>query len=222
VTADPGTDRGAGGSEPQIAIEAVVSYGGRIRELIEALKYDGQVDHAQFLGHLLFRHLDRSTLPREVDLVLPNPTHVHRGVRHTELLVAAMASADIEHRWRFDNPSGPCIVKVRPTVSSYGQDELGRQRAAEAVERALEVRRPELVKGRRLLVVDDVSATGQQLHAVARTLRAHGAADVKGLVLAQPTLADLTAETAATRSAAALSRLDALRHGGTELGGPSL
>jgi predicted amidophosphoribosyltransferase len=208
--------------DDRITVQAVVPYGGRVSELIKALKYDGEVEHARFLGHLLFRHLDRRIERDQVDLVIPNPTYAHRGVRHTELLVAAMASADLERRWTFDDPSNPCLVKVRATVSSHGQDEPGRRRAADAVQRALEVRRPELIRGRRLLVIDDVSTTGQQLRAVARTLRAHGAAEVRGLVAACTGTPEQTTEAPGARPALAIARLEALRQVRPGIDGPSL
>lgn len=211
-----------GSADEHMAVDVVVPYDSRVSELIKTLKYDGKVENARFLGHLLFRHLDRHFDRSQVDMVLPNPTHVHRGVRHTELLVAAMASADVDRRWRFDDPADPCLIKVRATVSSYGQDEPGRRRAADAVERALEVQRPELVRGRRLLVIDDVSSTGLQLQAVGRKLRAHGAAEVRALVAASTSVPDQVAEAARERAAIASARLGMLRQTGPELGGPSL
>jgi adenine/guanine phosphoribosyltransferase-like PRPP-binding protein len=68
----------------------------------------------------------------------------------------------------------------------------------------LVVARPELGAGRRILVVDDVAATGQQLHAIQRMLLEHGAASVAGLVLARPQLpeASLTVDRLRARLAA--------------------
>jgi predicted amidophosphoribosyltransferase len=167
-----------------VAVHAVVPYWGRIRGLIKALKYDGDTAHLAFLGHLLYRYLDRHIAREQVDLILANPTHPARATRHAELLVAAMVHADQDHRWVFDDPARPSLVKTHPNERSRGQDIQGRQAAAQALGRALEVRRPDALVGQRVLVVDDVVTTGAQLQVVADLLRAHGAAEVSGLVVA--------------------------------------
>ena len=195
-----------------LVVHAVASYEGRARDLVRGLKYDGRAEYARDLGHMLFRQLDRRWERHEVGLVVPNPTHVHRGVRHTELLVEGMRSADTERRWAFDDPADPCLVKVRPTATAYGRDKDGRRQVADAVARALFVRRPDLVEGRQVLVVDDVATTGAQLQAVARVLRAHGADEVKALVVADvgrpaPAAAADGVDPAPGRSADRLERL---------------
>ena len=201
-------------------VHAVASYGGRTRELVRGLKYDGRVEHARDLGHLLFRQLDRRWERHEIGLVVPSPTHVHRGVRHTELLVEAMRASDIERRWRFDDPSSPCVVKVRPTATAYGRDNDGRRQIADAVARALVVRRPELIEGRRVLVIDDVATTGAQLQAVAQVLRAHGATEVQALVVADA--GTPAPEVAPDGAGRVLDRLERLRQQPPGIEGPSL
>lgn len=216
--------RRIGEGRDQLVVHAVASYEGRTRELVRGLKYDGRAEHARDLGHLLFRQLDRRWERHEIGLVVPNPTHVHRGVRHTELLVEEMRAADTERRWRFDDPAHPCLVKVRPTATAYGRDDDGRRQIADAVARALVVRRPELIEGRRVLVIDDVATTGAQLQAVAQVLRADGATEVQALVVADagtppPMVAPDGADPASGR---ALDRLERLRQQPPGIDGPSL
>jgi predicted amidophosphoribosyltransferase len=162
----------------------VAPYWGWLRDLIKALKYRGDLTQLAFLGHLLHRHLDRHVDGDRVDLILPNPTHPTRPVRHTELLVAAMAAADGGNRWPFDDPARPTLVKARPTGRSHSLDRTGRHAVARALRSALDVPEPSHLAGRRLVVIDDVTATGAQLHAVADVLLRHGAAEVTALVLA--------------------------------------
>jgi predicted amidophosphoribosyltransferase len=197
-------------------VAAVVAYWGRVRGLIKALKYDGETRHAAYLGHVLFQHVDRHVDRSQVDLVLTNPTFVYRGVRHTELLIEAMAQADRTGRWSFDDPSRPALIKSRSTVRAHGQDQRGRLVAAEALGRSIQVARPELIASQRLVVIDDVGTTGSQLKVLAGILQAHGAREVHAVVLAAsslptPAVADRAVEASGPPAGASLRRLDALR-----------
>jgi len=218
--------RRIGDGDDAVIVHAVAPYAGRARDLIKALKYDGRLEHARDLGHLLFKHLDRRWERHELDRVVANPTYQHRGVRHTEWLLAAMAAADTERRWVFDDPTDPCLSKARPTVAAYGRDARGHWTAAAAMERALVVRHPELVEGRQVLVIDDVVTTGAQLQAVARVLRGHGATDVHGLVVAtvDSPVVDLTStvDDVDHSTERAAERLERLGRRPTDLGGLSL
>jgi ComF family protein len=53
------------------------------------------------------------------------------------------------------------------------------------VEGAFVVSRPDSIRGRRLLLIDDITTTGATLDACARALREAGAAQVCGLTLAR-------------------------------------
>lgn len=180
-----------GGARPTAAangghtvdLKAVSLYGGVLRDQIKRLKYGGETVWAEQLGRVLLRGLERGYAAGEWDLVVPNPTHVARPVRHTELIVQAAADADAARRWTFDDPANPCLVKRSPTPRSYRGGPEARQVAAERLYTALEVPRPELVVGRRLLVVDDVATTGSQLDQVAGKLGEDGASGVGVLVL---------------------------------------
>jgi predicted amidophosphoribosyltransferase len=165
-------------------VHAVAPYWGWLRDLIKALKYDGDTRQLAYLGHLLSGYLARHIDRDRVDLILPNPTHPARPIRHTELLVAAIAAADGGNRCAFDDPGHPTMVKTRAIRRSRGLDRAGRHAVADDLHRVLDVRRPNGVAGRSLVVVDDVTATGAQLHAIADVLLSHDATEVTALVLA--------------------------------------
>ena len=63
--------------------------------------------------------------------------------------------------------------------------ETRRAIAEHSLRKALAVPRPDLVAGRRVLVLDDVYSEGFSLREMARVLVAAGAAEVAGLVLAR-------------------------------------
>lgn len=165
--------------------EVVAVYRGVLRSVIKWMKYDGEVGWAPLFGRLLARRLEQVFRPDAVDLVVPNPTHRSRAVRHTELILAACADTASSAQWRFDDVDDPCLVKTAVTPKSHGSDPGQRAASAEALYGSLVVARPNLVRNRRLVVVDDVVTTGRQLRAVQRRLLECGAASVEALVRAR-------------------------------------
>jgi hypothetical protein len=101
-------------------IEAAAVYRGVLRTVIKRMKYDGEVGWAPLFGRLLVRHLERTFDPSAIDLIVPNPTHPSRPVRHTELIIDACAAADADGRWRFDEREDPCLTKVTRPLSPTG------------------------------------------------------------------------------------------------------
>lgn len=74
------------------------------------------------------------------------------------------------------------LTRVRYTVSQTRLDMAARRRN---VYGAFEVRIPEWIESRRILLIDDVMTTGATLHECARVLKRSGAAAVYGLTVAR-------------------------------------
>jgi ComF family protein len=99
-----------------------------------------------------------------------------RGFNQAELWAAPGAA-----RWRV--PVLPrALVRIRPTLPQTDLDPAARRAN---VRDAFRVRHPAAVKGRRVVLVDDVFTTGATVGAAARALRAAGAAAVGVLTLAR-------------------------------------
>jgi len=74
------------------------------------------------------------------------------------------------------------LRRVRPTPP---QTELSRSERFKNVAGAFDLRMAGAVKGKRVLLVDDVCTTGATLRECGRVLRDGGALEVKGMVLAR-------------------------------------
>lgn len=164
---------------------AVAAYRDGMRAAIHALKYRGRTAVATPLAALLADHGGRllgaggpDGLP--FDALLPVPLHparlAERGFNQAELLAALCAAA-----WERPLLTG-ALVRTRATQP---QTELDAAARRANVAGAFAVRRPAVVAGRRLLLVDDVLTTGATAWAAARALRDGGAASVAVLVLAR-------------------------------------
>ncbi|HEX8708336.1 MAG TPA: ComF family protein [Pyrinomonadaceae bacterium] len=164
------------------AARACGVYEGALRASVLALKREPSV--ARRLARLLFETQRREPL-RDATRILPVPLHPQRmrerGFNQAALLGRALARTA---HLPLDEWS---LARTRHTERHRaGMDERARR---ESVEAAFEVRRPRLVAGERVLLVDDVFTTGATVNACARVLKEAGALEVFVLTLARP-LAD--------------------------------
>ncbi|MEU4833374.1 hypothetical protein [Streptosporangium sp. NPDC023615] len=137
------------------------------------------------LGHLY----TNPELVDGVDAIIPMPAYLkshqaRKGNDHTGYVIERAILEDDENLPFVLDP--PLIEKTRATLGMRDTGSLmERQLAAEALYAALHVPDPARVQGQRVMVYDDVFTAGSSLNAVARRLKASGAAKVYGLTLAR-------------------------------------
>jgi ComF family protein len=152
------------------------AYEGPLRELIHLLKYGKMKPLADPLSWYL-----ASALPRDqrFDLVSPVPMHwlrrIRRGFNQAELLAVATAR-------RCGVPMIRVLRRVRATRMQAGLSNSGRR---QNVTGAFQVRKPDLAKDRRVLLVDDVFTTGATASACGLALKRAGARSISILTLAR-------------------------------------
>lgn len=153
-------------------------------EVIHCFKYKGKTRLARPLGLFLWRAFCRHWEGQTVDLVLPIPLHRQRlrrrGFNQSDLLLR-----EWERHW--PPAAVPPIVSdvLERAKTAVPQAGLGRRERESNIRGVFAVRRPEQVKGRHILVVDDVITTGATAGECARVLLASGAARVDVLALAR-------------------------------------
>ncbi len=152
-------------------------YEGDLRRLIHLLKYDGMRPLAKALATKM-----ASLVPRlgAVELVVPVPLHRSRRwsreFNQAELLARELSRlVGIPCR-----PGG--LRRVRSTSPQAG---LSHRQRRENVRGAFAATDAACIKGRRVLLVDDVMTTGATLNACARVLKVAGARYVGSLTLAR-------------------------------------
>ncbi len=156
---------------------AVWSYEPPLEEVIHALKF-GRLD---FLGgHLAEEiwHRLGSEL-RAAEAIVPVPLHwrrqMVRGYNQAERIARPLAR-------RLRRPLVTALRRIRATPP---QARLDRSRRRANLRRAFRCRRPSAIRGRTLLLVDDVTTTGVTLAAAAAALRRAGASSVTALAAAR-------------------------------------
>ncbi|HEU5233211.1 MAG TPA: ComF family protein [Terriglobales bacterium] len=152
-------------------------YDGALRKLIHLLKYEQLRPAANILGAKLAQAIaERSFAGADPVLLIPVPLHRIkqrlRGFNQSELI--AHSAADYLHRDRF-TVRGGILQRVRPTVSQTG---LTRHQRRENVRGAFMVAKPDQLRDRTVVLIDDVYTTGTTLNECARVLRKAGARKV--------------------------------------------
>jgi ComF family protein len=181
----PSTDgrvcrRCAGRETPLRAVLAPYAFEGIIRAAILAFKYRARTRLGSFLTSALDMPLRNR--PLTIDVVLPVPLSAERlrtrGFNQAELLARPFAAS---HGWSIVSDV------VERTRDTRQQTELPARERLTNVAGAFEVRRPEVIRGKRILLVDDVCTTGATLAACAAPLLEAGADGVWGIVVARDT-----------------------------------
>ena len=159
------------------SIQSWAFYDGPVRSAIQSLKYKRDIA----LGELLSRNLITllSRINWQIELITPVPLSIarqaERGYNQASLLSIPVALG-------LRIPYNPAALrKVRDTRSQVG---LSHHQRRENIEGAFWAD-PKPVKGKRVLVIDDVVTSGATLNECAGVLFAAGAAEVYGLTVAQ-------------------------------------
>lgn len=167
---------------------AAGTYAGALMAAVHALKYRGKIQLADPLGRLLFSTFTAHWPPGSVDLVVPVPLHAgklrSRGFNQSALLIRDWSRRRRITEMRDGGVSinQTCLVRERRTWSQTGLDKKAR---VNNVKNAFFVRSPREIRGKRVLIVDDVYTTGATLAECANVLKKAGALRVDVLTLAR-------------------------------------
>ncbi|NMG02118.1 ComF family protein [Azoarcus taiwanensis] len=142
--------------------------------MVQALKYRGDLSVAAYFG----RELSNALPYPNYDLVVPMPLHVRRlrerGFNQAVEIARHLGRA---HGLRLGSGTVRRVVDTPPQADLPWRERKANMRGAFACDTSLD--------GQRVLVIDDVMTTGASLDALARSLKAAGAAQVDNLVVAR-------------------------------------
>ena len=156
-------------------------FGGELAIALRRLKYTDRPDIARQLSPIYAQPL--LALLDDCDVAVPIPLHwrrrLERGFNQAQLLLR-WATGRRLRRYVADH----ALRRVRPTTPQAG---LTRAQRRANVHGAFSVRRraAKRLRGKRVLLVDDVITTGSTIAAAARALRASGAREIVGFAVAR-------------------------------------
>ncbi len=159
---------------------AVARYSSTMREMIQSFKYHDRHEGVPLFGRWLF-NAGRDLLS-DADLIVPVPLYSwrlwSRRFNQSALLAHAVG--------RIAGLPVECMAlqRVRRTISQVGLSPEQRRRNVAGAFRVAKEKRS-AVKGKNVVVIDDVITTGATAEACARALRRAGAARIDVLALAR-------------------------------------
>ena len=154
----------------KVKVEAAASYflftkGEKVQHLIHQLKYKKRKDIGVFVGELYGYDLKKSEKFSSVDVIMPVPLHPkklrQRGYNQSECFAEGLSQS---LKIPFDSKS------LKRGIATETQTRKHRYERYENVDKVFSVARPEHIRGKHVLLVDDVITTGSTLVACAEAL----------------------------------------------------
>ena len=138
---------------------------GRVQKLFHELKYKGKKEVGFYLGQSLGRALKKIEVFEPPDLIIPVPLHWRkerkRGYNQSDLIAQGLSTTIGISVNNF------CLQR---NLDSETQTHKKRYARWENVKTIFSVKQPNKLKGKHLLLVDDVVTTGSTLEACAQQL----------------------------------------------------
>jgi len=158
---------------------SVFKFQGPVKDLIHALKYQGYTSPAGFFAMPLAELMESEAALKDHDCISSVPLHRvrkrERGFNQSELIAYAVSvMAGI-----------PYAEPVYRRVNTISQTLLTRAMRKKNLKDAFKIKKNANVKGKKIILVDDVFTTGSTLNEIAKTLMSAGAAKVTALTVAR-------------------------------------
>ena len=161
-------------------IKAVFSpffYDGSIKEAVKKYKFSGQRLYGNLFGRMIYEKLKEILCIWDFDAIIPVPLHesrlLERGYNQSEIIA--------------DEISSLCKIKTI-TDGLFRIRETKRQSSLKGIERRENVKGafyayPEIIRGKRIILVDDICTMGETLRACADALETAGAKEIIAITL---------------------------------------
>jgi ComF family protein len=169
-------------------VRTAAEYKGIVRDAIQLFKYHSKFTMAKPLESMLFQTFLQYYETLSIDLIIPMPLHRSkmrkRGFNQSYLLSRNFKKLYYQAflrppPWDMDLSS---LVRIRKTESQTGFDIEQRRKN---VKNAFKIVREDRIRGKYILLVDDVFTTGATCNEAAKELLRYGAKRVDALVLAR-------------------------------------
>lgn len=161
------------------AVVSVCRYNGIVKHSLIKYKFYNKPGYYRTFARLLAKYIFMVTNSTKFDIIISVPLHksreAKRGYNQARLISRALSGIT-----GIRDASG-LLVRVRNTNA---QSLLDRRNRHENIRDAFSVTKDSLVKGKNILLIDDIMTTGSTINECAKTLKKAGARTVAAAVIA--------------------------------------
>lgn len=168
----------------EVQLKHTLSYlkfvkGGKVQRLMHELKYKGNQEVGEMLGRWYGAELRESGFSDAFDLIIPVPLHQKRltvrGYNQSDCFAKGL-SESLNIEWRND-----ILIREIETSSQVNKSRLERY---QNMDKVFTVKNSELLRNKKIVVVDDTLTTGATLESCVLSLQAFEIKDISILTLA--------------------------------------
>ena len=156
----------------------VAVYTGPIKEALKSFKYGKKKYFAIHLARLLTEFIKQNNI-EHFELIIPVPLHwkkeFARGFNQSALL-SVYLGRNLHKKCLLGN-----LTKTRNTIS---QTKLSGSKRTQNVKGSFKIRKPELIKNKDILLIDDIYTTGATTQEIKGLLKKQGARSINILTVA--------------------------------------
>jgi ComF family protein len=163
-------------------------YDGTLREAIHLFKYKSKTLLGNYFAELIKDKIDndfdyKHKLLKNIDYVLPVPLH-KKKLKQREYNQSMILSRIVSEYTNI--PILPdCLVRIKTTTP---QSKLPRKKRFENIKGVFDVKKPENIHNKTLLLVDDIFTTGATINECSKVLLKYGAKETRVLTLSHATI----------------------------------
>ncbi len=155
---------------------SLFEYKDSVRNAVLRCKYKNMKYIGRYFGELMADYAENNGMGG-FDIVTAVPLHKNRlrqrGYNQSEIPAVMVAS----------RLGTPCAAVLERVVDTKPQNSLSREERLRNIRRAFAVKDKEAIKGKNILLIDDIYTTGATVNECAKVLKKNGAARVEFLTL---------------------------------------
>lgn len=152
-------------------------YDGIIKECIHMLKYNGKPFMLEPFKDDIIEFCLKHNVLMSIDLIAPVPVHESKLYKR-QYNQAELIARIINRRFNI-----PIVSALAKTVNTPPQHNLRKRERFDNVKGSFSVFESDKIRGRDILLVDDIFTTGATINECASALKERGARDIYGFVL---------------------------------------